>query len=177
MESVGFPFPETHTAASAHMDIIIAAQKYLVTNLERSAFTGLGAVIQLIEEEHSSGEFELSSGEVATDVLNLLELLITHQDYHTDFVMWKSRLVETQLPKLFQPARFRDRLETEPWKEALELCKKAVQHGHHHAADTGDTAFSQCSDCQTVWLAKRFSSCPDCGSRSFITKLVKWSWT
>ena len=114
------------------------------------------------------------------DTLKVLELLVAHGDYHSDLSKWRSKLIETHLPKLFQLARFRDLLEHEPWNEALELCKKAVQHGHATpTATTGDTAFSECLDCEMVWLEGRFKrslGCPACSSSNSITKQAKWSW-
>lgn len=98
---------------------------------------------------------------------------------HPDFSKWVSKLLNTHLPTLFSLERFRSLLETEQWTEALELCKKAVQHGIPALSEVGKTRFMQLSQgthCENVWPVSLVSECLNCATTLPEGEQVKVVW-
>jgi hypothetical protein len=103
----------------------LAADKYLLPELEKQALHGLERELQRIEIECEN------KGNVR-DIFNLLQLLSKYTERNTSIANQASRLTRAHLVDLFKWREFRASLETDAGADTRELCMKTLEHGHKH---------------------------------------------
>lgn len=115
--------PASIQSVTIHMNNLIAAQKYPLHSLETAPFRRLEFDISLFTQT-SRHERE------AEPTLRVIELLLAKSSHHREFTTIAKYLVNKRLPDLYELPDFRELLETEPWKDTMEMCLRAVRRGH-----------------------------------------------
>lgn len=162
----GFQAVSPFDVAANHINVFVAAQKYLLPKLESQARRGLQmALDHLASEERESVQID--------GFFDTIKLLVIHTEVDPGFVKLAAELIELRLPELFKLPEFRDLLNEEPWKDALELCEKAIERDHKHTQSSekpGSCRVSQCNHCHLIWPQRKFAYCPGCGRYALFAK-------
>lgn len=162
-ESFGVGKLKEIKSAETHMNIFFAAQKYRIPQLGEKAFQHLRRDVDALRHV---GNATLPT----IDIFDFVTCLIAHSVHHPDFSTLANDLINARLPSLFKLAEFRSLLETEPWKETLKLCERAIRCGHAFVSSKGNGNVEwllECEDCDEGWITEEKKlSCPSCGGRT-----------
>ena len=146
-----------------HINVIVAAQKYLLPTL-------LFAAQEALVREISNVESLCKDTGIGKEVLKAVQLLMDSQVFYTGFAAMAERLKTKHMAALFKIKDFRTSLETDEESKILMQLIGAVDLGHEvpqgveENKEIMNMMFVKCVPCGMMWNFGKVIKCGNCGN-------------
>ena len=148
--------------ANTHVNVIMAAKKYLLPKLASDALVALEAEIADIEDQ-------LQMSGTGEGVLEIIELLMTHKEQDASFERRIKVLTHRYMDYLFRLKRFRSLVETDDGTRILDDVTRTVDLGNrllsakqYGPVQVERVEMAQCDGCKLSWRILGVENCPRC---------------